>query len=79
MILLNITISIQLVHVIFRLKVFVNKEFITFNKKMAKYYFKINVREGAPGWADDDWYTSEPFNTFGEAYRALFYFKPQRI
>ena len=46
---------------------------------MAKYYFKINVREGAPGWADDDEYTSKPFNTFGKAYRALFYFEPERF
>ena len=45
---------------------------------MSKYYFEVNVREGAPGWADDDEYIGGPFDTFGEAYRALFYFEPCR-
>ena len=43
------------------------------------YYFKVNVREGAPGWADDDSYTSRPFKTFADAYEALVIFNPHRL
>ena len=42
------------------------------------YYFKVNVREGAPGCADDDSYTSRPFKTFAGAYEALVFFNPRR-
>ena len=44
---------------------------------MARYYFRINAREGAPGCADDVSYTSEPLNSFAETYRALFRFAPE--
>ena len=42
------------------------------------YYFKVNVREGAPGWADDASYTSQPFNTFADVYVTLVFFNPRR-
>ena len=35
------------------------------------FYFKIEVREGAPGCADDDWETSKGYKTFQDAYKAL--------
>ena len=35
------------------------------------FYFKIEVREGAPGCADDEWYTSKGYKTFQDAYRDL--------
>ena len=42
------------------------------------YYFKVDVREGAPGWADDDSYTSNGFKTFADVYEALVHFRPSR-
>ena len=46
---------------------------------MSRYYFKVSVREGARGFADDDEYTGGPYETFAMAYKALFYFEPERI
>ena len=46
---------------------------------MCRYYFKVSVREGARGFADDDEYTGGPYETFAMAYKALFYFDPERI
>ena len=48
------------------------------DKKDAMYYFKVDVRVGAPGCADDDSYISRPFKTFAGTCKALVYFKPHR-
>ena len=48
------------------------------DKNETVYYFKVRVREGAPGWADDDSYTSYSFKTFADAYKSLVSFKPYR-
>ena len=48
------------------------------DKNETVYYFKVRVREGAPGWADDDSYTSYSFKTFADTYKALVFFKPRR-
>lgn len=45
---------------------------------MNKYYFKVDVREGARGFADDDEYISKSYRSFEEVYEALFYFEPHR-
>ena len=45
---------------------------------MSKYYFEVTVREGQPGCADNDEYKSIPYETFSDAYKALFYFEPWR-
>ncbi len=42
------------------------------------YYFQVNARTGAPGYADDDSYISCRYNTFGGAYGALTSFQPGR-
>ena len=39
------------------------------------FYFYIEVREGAPGYADNEWYTSDGYKTFQEAYTALVRFE----
>jgi len=39
------------------------------------FYFRVDVWEGAPGFADNDCYVSEGYyGTFKEAYRALVFF-----
>ncbi len=42
------------------------------------YYFQVNARTGPPGFADDDSYISNRYNTFGDAYGALTSFQPGR-
>ena len=44
---------------------------------MSKYYFQVDVREGSPGWADDDEYISKPYDTFANAYKAMYHFEPR--
>ena len=43
-----------------------------------KYYFQVNVREGAPGFADDSEYKSSAYRTLAEAYHSLCDFNPAR-
>ena len=45
---------------------------------MSKFYFKVEVREGGRGFADDSEHVSKPYKTFADAYRALYYFVPNR-
>ena len=40
------------------------------------WQFDICVREGAPGWADDDEYTSTWYKSFEECYKAYVDFNP---
>ena len=42
-----------------------------------KYHFQVDVREGRPGFCDDATYTSNPYSTFAECYRACCYFRPE--
>ena len=42
------------------------------------WYFVVNVREGAPGWADDDTYQSEKYTSFEDCYRKYIKFSPAR-
>ncbi len=42
------------------------------------YYFQVDVRAGAPGFADYDSYISNRYNTLGAAYDALTRFQPGR-
>lgn len=42
------------------------------------YYFYIEVREGAPGFADDDWHYEGPFKTKKEAILAKKNFNPDK-
>ena len=48
------------------------------NTKGSVYYFHVDVREGAPGCADDDYYKSHAYGTFEDAYKALVLFDPRR-
>ena len=43
-----------------------------------KYYYKINVREGAPGFADDETYRSSDFNDIKECYKSYLKFNPSK-
>ena len=45
---------------------------------MSEYYFQVNVREGAPGFADNSEYKSRAYSTLAEAYRSLCDFIPAR-
>ena len=40
------------------------------------WQFEICVREGAPGWADDDEYTSEWYDSFESCFMAYVNFNP---
>ncbi len=42
------------------------------------YYFQVDARTGAPGYADDDSYISNRYDTFGDAYLELVRFQPER-
>ena len=42
------------------------------------WYFVIEVREGAPGWADDDTYQSVNFDTFDDCYKKYLQFSPAK-
>ena len=42
------------------------------------YCFQINVREGAPGCADDDTYNSRAFTSFAAAYKEMVFFEVER-
>lgn len=41
-----------------------------------EFCFRVDVREGIPGCADDDSYTSPKFQTFADTYKALVSFEP---
>ena len=43
-----------------------------------RYYFKVSVREGEPGWADYDDITKGPFEALEGAYEALALFNPYK-
>ena len=43
-----------------------------------KYYFKVEVQAGPPGFCDDETYWSESFTSLRHAYTALDDFVPQR-
>ena len=47
-------------------------------KNHDEYYFEIDVREGAPGCADDATYTSRAFRSFATAYEELIFFEFER-
>ena len=40
------------------------------------WFFKVCVREGRPGWSDDDEYLSIRFTSFEECFRAYLVFRP---
>ena len=40
------------------------------------YHFSVSVREGEPGFADDDIYTSRGYKSFADAYHSLCDFNP---
>ena len=42
------------------------------------YFFQVNARTGAPGFADYNCYISRRYITFSEAYRELVGFSPQK-
>ncbi len=48
--------------------------FVPANKEM--YGYTVKVREGRPGFADDDEYTQGGFETFLEAIHSLLHFNP---
>jgi hypothetical protein len=45
--------------------------------KPPEYHFTVYVREGAPGYADDESYTSPPYSTFEECYFRCIKFSPE--
>ena len=42
------------------------------------WHFVIEVREGAPGWADDDTYQSRNFDSFDDCYIEYINFSPAK-
>ena len=40
------------------------------------WYYKLEVREGCAGWADDNEYTSNNFDSFEECFRSYINFNP---
>jgi hypothetical protein len=46
-------------------------------EKPPDYHFHIHVREGAPGFADDESYESPPYATFEECYEKCIFFRPE--
>jgi len=48
------------------------------NSKTEWWYYKLEVREGCPGWSDDSEYTSNSFDSFEKCYRSYLDFKPYK-
>lgn len=46
-------------------------------EKSPEYHFTVYVREGAPGYADNDSYKSPSYSTFEECYFRCIHFKPE--
>jgi hypothetical protein len=46
-------------------------------EKPPEYRFHVHVREGAPGFSDDDSYDSPSYATFEECYKKCVLFKPE--
>jgi hypothetical protein len=42
------------------------------------WHFVVEVREGAPGWADDETYQSPNFDSFEECYEKYLQFSPAK-
>lgn len=45
---------------------------------MSTWYFKFYVREGQPGCADDDTYTSNVYDSFEKCFRDYIKFNPNK-
>ena len=52
-----------------------NMEYVT---KSWYFTMELEVREGAPGWADDDTYQSKNFDSFEDCYRKYIQFSPAK-